>query len=230
MWELDDKESWVPKNGCFWTVVLEKFLESPLDYKEIQTVHPKGNQSWILIGRLMLKMKLQYSGHLLGNCDSFEKTLMLGRLKAGGEGDDNGWDGWMGSQTWRTWVWVNSGSCWWTGRRGVLQSMGSQRIRQDWATELNGTSLPFKIPEYLPIASWVKFDSSRATYKSFFDLSYICLPDFISPLTFLSHHITSCLLMIVCVSSYGSHFSGKFILTSKIRMLKHVIFMATLPC
>ena len=157
-------------------------------------------------------------------------TLMLGRLKAGGEGDDNGWDGWMGSQTWRTWVWVNSGSCWWTGRRGVLQSMGSQRIRQDWATELNGTSLPFKIPEYLPIASWVKFDSSRATYKSFFDLSYICLPDFISPLTFLSHHITSCLLMIVCVSSYGSHFSGKFILTSKIRMLKHVIFMATLPC
>ena len=131
-------------------MVLEKTVESSLDYKEIQTVHPKGNHSWILIGRLMLKMKLQYFGHLVVNCDSFEKTLMLGRLKAGGEGDDKGWDGWMGSQTWWTWVWVNSGSCWWTGCRGMLQSMGSLRVRHDWATELNWAILP----PFLPVEGW----------------------------------------------------------------------------
>ena len=63
------------------------------------------------------------------------------RLKAGGEGDDRGWDGWMASWTQRTWVWVNFGSWWWTGRSGMLQSMGSQRIRHDWVTELNWTHL-----------------------------------------------------------------------------------------
>ena len=59
------------------------------------------------------------------------------RLKVGGEGDDRGWDGWMASPTWWTWVWVSSGSQWWTGKPGVLQSMGSQRVGHDWATELN---------------------------------------------------------------------------------------------
>ena len=83
MWELDSKESWVPKNWCFWTVVLEKALESPLDCKEIQPVHPKGNQSWIFIGRLMLKLKLQYFGHLMRRTDSLEKTLMLGKIEGG---------------------------------------------------------------------------------------------------------------------------------------------------
>ena len=76
MWELDYKESWALKNWCFWTVVLEKILQSPLDCKEIQTVHPKGNHSWIFIG-LMLKVKLQYFGHLMWRTDSLEKTLML---------------------------------------------------------------------------------------------------------------------------------------------------------
>ena len=80
MWELDYKESWALKNWCFWTVVLEKTLESPLDCKEIQPVHPKGNQSWIFIRRLMLKLKLQYFGHLMWRTDSFEKTLMLGKI------------------------------------------------------------------------------------------------------------------------------------------------------
>ena len=81
MWELDYKESWVLKNWCFWTVVLEKTLESPLDCKEIQPVHPKGNQSWIFIKGLMLKLKLQYFGHLMQRDDSFEKTLMLGKIE-----------------------------------------------------------------------------------------------------------------------------------------------------
>ena len=81
MWELDYKESWVPNNWYFWTVVLEKTLESPLECKEIQPVHPKGNESWIFIGKLMLKLKLQYFGHLMRRADSFEKTLMLGKIE-----------------------------------------------------------------------------------------------------------------------------------------------------
>jgi len=88
MWELDYKESWAPKNGCFWTVVLEKTLENPLDCKEIQPVHPKGDQSWMCSSEwLMLTLKLQYFGHLMWRADSFEKTLMLGKI----EGRRRGW-------------------------------------------------------------------------------------------------------------------------------------------
>ena len=78
MWELDCEESWVPKNWCFWTVVQEKTLESPLDCKEIKPVHPKGDQSWVFIGRTDAKLKLQYLGHLMWRVDSLEKTLMRG--------------------------------------------------------------------------------------------------------------------------------------------------------
>ena len=85
---------------------------------------------------LMLKLKLQYFGHQMRRTDSLEKTLMLGKIE-GGERDDRGWDGWMASPTQWTWVWVNSGSWWWTGRPGMLQSMGSHRIGHDWVTELN---------------------------------------------------------------------------------------------
>ena len=84
---------------------------------------------------LMLKLKLQYFGHLMQRTDSLEKILILERLKAGGEGDNRGWDGWMASPT--QWVWVGSGSWWWTGKPGMLQSMGSQRVSHNWVTELN---------------------------------------------------------------------------------------------
>ena len=87
----------------------------------------------------MLKLKVQYFGHLMWRADSLEKTLMLGKNGAGGEGDDRGWDGWMASLTRWTWVWVNSRSWWWTGSPGVLRFMGSQRVGHDWATELNWT-------------------------------------------------------------------------------------------
>ena len=80
-WELDCEESWEPKNWCFWTVVLEKTLESPLNCKKIKPVNPKGNQSWIYIGLLILKLKLQYFGHLMKRTDSLEKTLMLGKIE-----------------------------------------------------------------------------------------------------------------------------------------------------
>ena len=80
MWELDGEESWVPKNWCFWTVVLKKTLESHLDFKEIQPVHPEGDQSWVFMEGLILKLKLQYFGHLMLRVDSLEKTLMLGGI------------------------------------------------------------------------------------------------------------------------------------------------------
>ena len=81
MWELDYKESWAPKNWCFWTVVLEKTLESLLETKESQSVHPKGNQFWIFLEGLMLTLKVHCFGHLMGRTNSFEKTLMLGNIE-----------------------------------------------------------------------------------------------------------------------------------------------------
>ena len=80
MWELDCEETWVLKNWCFWTVVLEKTLESPLDCKEIQPVHSEGYQPWDFFGRTDAKLKLPYFGHLLRRVDSLEKTLMLGGI------------------------------------------------------------------------------------------------------------------------------------------------------
>ena len=91
---------------------------------------------------LMLKLKVQSFSHLMWRTDSLEKTLRE-RLKVGGEGDDRGWDGWMASPTQWIWVWISSRSWWWTGKPGVLQSMGSQRVRHNWTrlssdwTELN---------------------------------------------------------------------------------------------
>ena len=83
---------------------------------------------------LMLKLKLQYFGHLMRKADSFEKPWCCERLRAGGEGDDRGWDGWMAPQTQWTWVWVSSRIWWWTGRPGMLRFMGLQRVGHDWIT------------------------------------------------------------------------------------------------
>ena len=139
MWESDCEESWVPKNWCFWTVVLEKTLESPLDFKEIQPVHPKRDQSWVSLEGVMLKLNLQYFGHLMRRVDSLENTLMLGRIGGRTRRGQPGWDGWKASLTRWTWVWVKFRSWWWTGRPDILRFMGSQRVGHDWATELNWT-------------------------------------------------------------------------------------------
>ena len=90
---------------------------------------------------LMLKLKLQYFGHLMQRTGSWRRPWSWGILKAGREGDNRRWNGWMVSPTQWTWVWINSGSWWWTGRPGVLQSMGSQRVEHNWATEMNLTEL-----------------------------------------------------------------------------------------
>ena len=119
IWELDYKESWVLKNWCFWTVVLEKTLESPLDCKEIQPVHPKGNQPWIVIGRTDAETETLILW-LLEELTHLKRPWCWERLRVGGEGDDRGWDGWMSSPTQWMWGWVNSGSWWWTGRPDML--------------------------------------------------------------------------------------------------------------
>ena len=139
MWELDCEESWALKNWWFWTVMLEKTLESPLDCKEIQPVHPEGDKSWVFIVRTDVKTEtpVLWPPHA--------KSWLIGKdswcwegLGAGAEEDDRGWDGWMASLTRWTWGWVNSGSWWWTGRSGVFQFMGLWKLRhmRDW-TELN---------------------------------------------------------------------------------------------
>ena len=136
--ELDYKESWVPKNWCFWTVVLEKTHESPLDCKEIQPVHPKVNQSWIFFGRTNAETETP----ILWLPDAkklihWKRPWFWKRLKVGGEGDNRGSDGWMASPTWRIWVSASFGSWWLMGQPGVVPSMGSQRVRHDWVTDLS---------------------------------------------------------------------------------------------
>ena len=140
MWELNHKESWALKNWCFWTVVLEETLESPLDCKEIQPVHPKGNQSRIFIGRTDAEAETPILATWSKELTHLKRPWCWESLKAGGDEDDRGWDGWMASLTLWTWVWVNSGSWWWTGKPDVLQSMGLQRVGHDWATELTTLS------------------------------------------------------------------------------------------
>ena len=143
MWELDYKEGLALKNWCFWTVVLEKSLESPLDCKEIQPVHPKGDQSWVFIGGPDVKAETPILR------PPHEKSWLTGKDSDAGRDwgqEEKGtttdrWDGWMASRTRWTWVWVNSGRWWWTGRPGVLQFMGSQRVGHDWVTEMNWTEL-----------------------------------------------------------------------------------------
>ena len=148
MWELDYKESWALKNWCFWTVVLGKTLESPLDCKEIQPVHPK-DQSCMFTGRTDVETETPILWPPDVKADSFEKTLMLGKIEDRRRRGRQGWDGWMASPTQRTWVWVNSGSWWWTGRPGVLRFMGLQRVGHDWATELNWTDAPNRALKYM---------------------------------------------------------------------------------
>ena len=117
----------------------ELTLESPLDCKETQPVHPKGDQSWVFIGRTSWCWSWN-SNTLATWCEElihWKRLWGWERLKAEGEGVDRGWDGSVASPTQWTWVWVDSGGWWWTGRPGVLWFMGSQRVGHDWATELN---------------------------------------------------------------------------------------------
>ena len=143
MRELDYKGSWVPKNWCFWTVVLKQTLESPLDCKEIQPVHPNESVLNIHWGDWCWSWNSNTLATWCEELTHLKRPWFRERLRAGGEGDNRGWDGWMASLSQWTWVWVNSGSWWWTGRPGMLQSMGSQRVGHDWLTKLNWTDWGF---------------------------------------------------------------------------------------
>ena len=139
MWELDCKESWGPKNWCFWTVMLEKTLESPWTARRSnQSILKEISPKYSLEG-LMLKLKLQYF-EVFTWCEKLthlKRPWCWERLKVGGEGEDRGWDGWIAPPAPWTSAWVNSGIWWWTGSPGMLQSMGLQRVGHDWGTELN---------------------------------------------------------------------------------------------
>ena len=138
MWELHHKESWAPKNWCFWTVVLEKTLESPLDCKEIQAVHPKGNESWIMIGTTDTEAEVpvlwpsDMKNWLIWKDPDAGKDR---RQEEKGTTEDKmvGWHHWLDGHEFEQALGVGDG----TGKPGVLQSMGSQRVGRDWVTEQN---------------------------------------------------------------------------------------------
>ena len=181
MWESDHKEDWALKNWCFWTVVLEKTLESPFNFKEIKPVNPKGNESWIFFGRTDAETEtpVLWPPDIKKKLTHSKRPWCWERLKVGGEGDDRGWDDWMASPTQGTWVWASSGSWWWTGRPGMLQSMGSQRVGRDWAAELKWTN------ETIGLARkffWLLSKNKRHNFLSHQELYWtaysLCFPTF----------------------------------------------------
>ena len=163
MWELDCEKGWAPKNLCFWTVVLEKTLESPLDCEESNQSILKEISPGCSLEGLMLKLKLQYLATWCKELTHLKRPWCWERLRVGGEGDDRGWYGLMASPTQWTWVWVDSGSWWWTGRPGCFGSWG--RKESDMTEWLNWNELIFSIQ------TWVK-----VYLVSFFMLEKSCLP------------------------------------------------------
>ena len=141
-------ESWTIKKAEHWRIdVFElwcwrRLLRIPCTARRSnQSILKEISPEYSLEG-LMLKLKLWYFGYLMWRANLLEKKLWCWeRLKARGEGDDRGWDGWMTSLTLWAWVWVSSRSWWWTGKPGMLQSTGSQRVRHDWVTELHYPSI-----------------------------------------------------------------------------------------
>ena len=127
IWELDHKEGWAPQKWCFWMWCWRRLLRVPWTARRSnQSILKEINPEDSLEG-LMLKLKLQYFGHLMWRADSLEKTLSRKRLRARGEGDNGGWDGWIASLTQWVWVWVNSGRRWRTGKPGMPPSMGVKK-------------------------------------------------------------------------------------------------------
>ena len=151
MWELDYKEIWVPKNDAFELWCWRRLLRVPwIARRSNQSILKELSPGCSLEG-LMLKLKLQYFGYLMQRPESLEKTLMLGKTEGRRRRTDEGRgeDGWMASPTRWTWVWASSRSWWWRGRPDVLQSMRLERVRHDWATELNRTDQVLKAESFL---------------------------------------------------------------------------------
>ena len=137
MWDCTIKETECWRIDAFELCCWRRLLRVPWTAgRSSQSILKEVSPEYSLRG-LMPKLKVQYFGHLMQRTDSFEKPWCWERLKAGGEGDDRGWDGWMAPLTQWTWVWTSSGSWWLTRRPGVLQSMGSQRVGHDWVLNWN---------------------------------------------------------------------------------------------
>ena len=138
-------ESWIIKKAEHWRIdafelwCWRRLLRVPRTARRSNQSILKEISPGCSLEGLMLKLKLEYFGHLMRRVTHLKRPWFWERLRAGGEGDNRGWDGWMASPIQWTWVWVSSRSWWWTGRPGVLQSMGLQRVGHDWATELNWT-------------------------------------------------------------------------------------------
>ena len=173
MWGLDYKESWALKNWCFWAVMLKKTLESLLDCKEIQPAHPKVSPSWLFIGKTDVEAETPIVGLLMWRTDSFEKTLMLGKIEGRRRGGDGGWDGWMASTIQWTWGWVNSGSWWRTGRSCVLQSMGSQRDGYSWVTEVITARIFFFLKTFSGSSFLPKYIQWSWNLKFFLNINFL---------------------------------------------------------
>ena len=164
--------SWTTKKAeCQRIAALElwcwrKLLRVPWTARRSNQINLKEISFEYSLEGLMLKLKVQFLATLCEELTYWKRLWYWERLKAGREGDDRGWDGWMASLTLWTWVWVNSRSWWWTGRHCVLQSMGSQRVRHDWAIELNWTeqlSTPAKLIYLCPQPSSLIFSSLRVS-------------------------------------------------------------------
>ena len=159
-----------------------------LGQQEIKPTNLKGNQPWIFIGRTDTTLTTWCKEQTY-----WKRLWCWERLKVGREGDDRGWDGWVASPTWWTWIWASSGSWWWTGRPGLLQFMGSQRVEHDWATELNWTELSpssrgFLVPlHFLPL-EWYQLHIWDCWYFSWQFLFQLVLN--------LTQHFTWCTLYI----------------------------------
>ena len=138
-WTINKSEHW--RTDAFKLWCWRRLLRVPWTARRSNQSILKEISPECSLEGLMLKLKLQYFGHLIQRADSLEKTLMPGKIKGMRRSQDRGWDGWMASLTQWTRVWVNSGSWWWTGRPAVLRSMESQRLGHDWATDLNWWSL-----------------------------------------------------------------------------------------
>ena len=158
-------ESWTVKKAEHWRIdafelwCWRRLLRVPWTARRSNQSILKEISPGTSLEGMMLKLKLQYFGHLMWRVDSLEKTLMLEWLGARGEGDDRGWVAWMASLTWWTWVSVNSRSWWWTGTPGVLWFMGSQRVGHDWATDLIWCS-KFRFISSLRVAKWLYSNSA----------------------------------------------------------------------
>ena len=194
-------ESWTVKKAECWKIdafelwCWRRLLRVPWAARRSNQSIVKEISPGCSLEGLMLKLKLQYSGHLMRRADSLEKTLMLGGF---GGRRSRGWDGWMASPTQRTYVWASSRSWWWTGKPGVLQSMGSSRVGHDWATELNWT-LTSLLPHQQPIRE-LCMSRDASLHLAFKNA-------FLKPVAYLDFFRTYCPGLLVHVSPYSKHCS-----------------------